>query len=351
MSDFLGGKREGRAMIGGPGRRRCLIVLVAVLFGLLFAGCKQQEAPKETPVARESVALCRSTNMLLPLVVAEQQGFFSEQGLTVTVREFTMGREAMVGMLKGECDLAVAAEPTVVDYAVQRDDFRILGSLQSTDNLVHLVGRADRGIAIPLDLRGKRIATVKGTVPHYFLELFLEKNGLNSKDVAIVFLQSDELSGALTSGQVDAIAMTDNVIVQAQQALQANAVLMEAPGLCRTYVMLLVTTGLLEKRPKVAVQFLRAVAQAEDFIRQRPEETQALVQASQKLSPAEIKQLMGVYQYQLALDHALLMGLEDTARWTQQQSGSSQLPVPNFLNLISAEPLRVVRPDAIKLEK
>ena len=47
----------------------------------------------------------------------------------------------------------------------------------------------------------------------------------------------------------------------------------------------------------------------------------------------------------------MLMGLEDTARWTLQQGGDSQQTVPNFLNLIAAEPLRTVKPEAVRLEQ
>lgn len=350
MTECPEGESRGAAGVDWPGGT-FLFVFLMVFSVLLNVGCKQQEAPKETPVALEPVTLCRSTTALLPMVVAEKQGFFSEQGLKVSVRESIMGKEAFEAMLKGECDLATAAEPPVVEYAAQ-GDFRILCSLQNSDNQNRIVARADRSIAKPEDLRGKRIGTTKGTSPHYFLELFLAKHGLKTKDIVLVFMKSDELLGALTSGQIDAISMTSNVIAQAQQALGDKAVLMEAPGLHRSYFMLLATSGLLDKRPKVAVQFLRALAQAEDFIKQMPEETQAIAQAfSPKLSPTEIKQLVGIYQYQLGLDHALLMGLEDTARWTLQQTGDGQRTVPDFLNLIAAEPLRAVNPEAVMLEK
>lgn len=334
----------------GAGGSR-LVVAVSLALLLLNVGCKQQEAPKPASVALEPVTVCRHSTMLLPLVVAENQGFFPEQGLAVSVREFTMGRDAMEGLLKGECDFATAAEPPVVEYAAQRDDLRILGSVQSSDNMVRLVAREDRGIVAPNDLRGKRIATVRGTNAHYFLDLFLERNRLSPKEVAIVFMKSDALLGALTNGEVDAIAMTNKVIAQAQQALQDKAVLFEAPGLARSYIMLLTTSGLLEKRPGAAERFLRAVSQAEDFIRKRPEETEAIAQENQKVSTPEIKQLLGFYQYDLILDHGLLMGLEETARWTFLQAGDSQRNAPNFLRLIAAEPLRAVKPEAVRLGK
>ena len=145
--------------------------------------------------------------------------------------------------------------------------------------------------------------------------------------------------------------MTIKVVIQAQEALQDKAVLLESPGLYRNYHLILVTTDLLEKRPQVAVRLLLALAQAEDFIRQRPEEALAIAQAGQKDSPAEIKQRIGIYQYQLTLDQGMLMGLEDTTRWMLQQTGDGRRTVPNFLNLIAAEPLRTVNPDGVRLEK
>lgn len=334
---------------------RAMLLVVIWLGCLLLTGCQkpppEEPKPSAAAVALEPVTICRSSTMLLSLVVAEQQGFFKGQGLEVTTREFTLGREALEAMLNGECEFSSAAEPPVIEYALQRDDFRILSSMQSSDNLSRLVARADRGVLKPTDLRGKRIATVKGTAPHYFLKLFLEKNGVAMPEVTVELLKSDAVLAALTSGQVDAIVMTNKVIGQAQEALGDKAVLMEAPGLCRNYYLLLATTGLLDKRPAVAEKFLRALAQAEDLIKQRPEEAQAIARDDQKVSLAEIKSLWGLYEHRLSLDHAMLLGLEDNARWFVQQRGNHPPPLPNFINLIHAESLRAVRPAAINLEK
>ena len=330
-------------------------LLLALGLGLLLvAGCQKPAAKEVKPTAvvdLQAVTICRSTTMLLPLVVAEKQGYFAAQGLTVTAREYPIGREALEAMLKGDCEFASAAEPPVVEYAMQRDDFRILSALQSSDNLSRLVARRDRGINTPTDLRGKRIATVKGTAPHYFLRLFLEKHGIGLNEVTVEFLPGDAMLAALSSDRVDAVAMTNNFIAKAQQAFGDKAVILEAPGLCRNYYMLLATSGLLDKRPQVAVQFLRALAQAEDLINQKPEEAQALASAYQGIPLTEIKQLWGMYLHHLSLDHAMLMGLEDTARWYVKQMDDSQRPVPNLMPLIHTESLRAVRPDAINLTK
>ncbi len=348
-------KINGRAAgipTGGPPFVR-VAALVCVVVSALIGGCQQrpQEEPRQVSPVLEPVSLCRPAITLLQLVVADVQGLFAEQGLEVTFRELPMGRDALEAMLNGDCEFAAATELPVAEYALSRDDFRIISVLQSSDNLSRIVARADRGISRPSDLRGKRFATVKGTAPHYFLELFLDRDGIAAKEVTISFMKSDALLGALTSGQVDAIAIPNGGVWQAQQALGANAVVLEARGLCRNFHALLASKHLLAKRPAVAVKLIRALARADDFIQQHPDETETLARSTEPLSPEEARQALGVMQYRLSLDHALLMGLEDIARWNFQLNGETLRPSPNFIKLIDPEPLRTVRPEAVNLTK
>lgn len=333
---------------------RCSLLLCVLLLLPLLSAC-QRPAPDEAkppPAATATlpVRLCRPATILVPLLVAERQQLFAAQGLAVTTTEFTVGRDTLEALFQGECDVAVAAEPPIVEYALQRDDFRIIAAVQSSDTLCRLVGRADHGINQPADLRGKRIATVKGTAPHCFLELFLKRYRLNSQDVHIAFMKSDELAPALVNGDIDAIAMTNRVTTRAAQALQEQAVTFTAPGLYRNYIMLLATSDLLAHAPATATKFLAALARAEEFINHSPDAAQSLVMTATHLSRDEVKALWAMYDFRLSLDHPLLMGLEDTARWHLQQTGVNR-PLPNFISCIHRELLASVRPDAVNLLK
>ena len=56
----------------------------------------------------------------------------------------------------------------------------------------------------PADLRGRKVATVRGSVGHYLLIRLLQANGVDPKSVQTVFLDPGSSRGALSSGAVDA---------------------------------------------------------------------------------------------------------------------------------------------------
>jgi sulfonate transport system substrate-binding protein len=317
----------------------------------LLPGCPQTKPAKKEPTTVESVKLCRSTTMLLLLVVAEKKGYFTSEGLSVEVKEFPIGKEALEGLVNNTCDFSSAAEPPVVESALSRDDFRIISALQISDNLSRIIARSDRGIRMPSDLIGKRIATVKGTAPHYFLDMYLKKNGIASNQVTIKYLKANALLPALRAGTVDAISMTNRMVLQAQQELGQNAVLLEAPGLCRNYYMLMTTTRLLQDRPEVALKFLRALTQAEELIKRDPDQAKELARSYQKVTPEDINHLWDFYQHRLYLETAMVMGLEETARWTLEKSPNNRLGIPNMTKLIHSESLRAVNPSSVVLNK
>jgi len=64
--------------------------------------------------------------------------------------------------------------------------------------------RAMSPIHAAADLKGKRIATGRGSVGHYLLLRVLETAGLTPKDVTIVFLSPGDAKAAFDSGTVDA---------------------------------------------------------------------------------------------------------------------------------------------------
>ncbi len=63
------------------------------------------------------------------------------------------------------------------------------------------------GIKKVADLKGKKVATVKGTLPHFYLLQALKANGLQESDINLINMTMPDSQQALRSGQIDATVM------------------------------------------------------------------------------------------------------------------------------------------------
>jgi sulfonate transport system substrate-binding protein len=68
-----------------------------------------------------------------------------------------------------------------------------------------LLVRGDSPAKKVSDLKGKKIATIKGTFPHRLLLDILKANGMTASDIQLVNMNFADSEAALTGGQVDAI--------------------------------------------------------------------------------------------------------------------------------------------------
>ena len=139
----------------------------------LFAPAIVQPSRYTGPV--ETIRLAAERGLLASVVwVAEQNGYFRDQGLDVVIREFPSGRAAITSMFKdGNLDMATVAQTPIVLNSFLRNDFEVIAGMVSSPGDVKILARRDKNIAVATDLRGKKIGITKGSVGHYFLSLFL----------------------------------------------------------------------------------------------------------------------------------------------------------------------------------
>jgi sulfonate transport system substrate-binding protein len=120
--------------------------------------------------------------------------------------EFPSAQTLLEAVAAGAADAgAVADAPFIFAYSAGSrikvvQATRSSGGGSSTAVLV----RADSPIHTPADLKGKRIATGRGSIGHYVLLRVLERARLSPKDVTVVFLSPGDAKAAFGSGSVDA---------------------------------------------------------------------------------------------------------------------------------------------------
>ena len=302
-------------------------------------------------MAEELVVAVARLPLALPFYVAEDQGYFRAQGLTLRIEDCTVGRVCLKRLLDGEVSIATAADTPIVLSSFSSQAFFILATLSSSSNDTKLVARRSAGIAVPRDLAGTRIGTIVGTSAQYFLDAFLLFNGVDRRAVTIVNVTPAGASDAIQKSEVDALAIFEPSAYAAAAALGADGKILPSARINHTTFNLLIDRRIAGVRDAELAKMLSALAQAADFIRLRPLQAQAVLRKRLQLDQNFVDWIWKDYEYQISLDQSLIAVLESQARWAAREGYASGSAAPNYLKYIYPAPLARVLPAAITVVK
>jgi putative hydroxymethylpyrimidine transport system substrate-binding protein len=138
-----------------------------------------------------------------PLIIAQQQGYFKEQGLDVELIGPADPSEPPKLVAAGKADIAITYEPEYMQQVDAGLPLICIGTLidRPLNALIALKGNNIKTLA---DLKGKRIGSGSGGLSSMMLKVMLSKSGLSDKDVEITNVRYN-LTQALLSHKVDAV--------------------------------------------------------------------------------------------------------------------------------------------------
>lgn len=300
--------------------------------------------------AQAPLIICYSATHSALVPLAKQLDFYRAEGLTVELRQLPSGRATLQAMFDGACAMATAAENPVVHVSLARNDFRILAAISVSNNMERILVRSDRSIFTAADLRGRRIAVPEFTTAHYFLDIFLEANGVASQEVSRVYLPAQDMAPAFRRGEVDALVHWEPNIQTLAKEFSATGKTLDAPGLHIAPMLLVAGRDYLRQNPATVERVLRALLRAETYARQEPAKTKPLMASNYALGQAEIELVWPLHEWQVTLDQSLLLMLENAARWELGLLPPNQrAPLPNYLDFIHLDALRRVKPAAVSI--
>ena len=321
------------------------VAVAAALYLWLHRG-----APDGSPLQTEGLTLGVEASLLPAAVwVAEKKGYFQEEGLDVSIQEFPSGKLSFQAMLEGKGpDISTVAPTPIVFSSFARQDFYIFATFVYADTDIKVIARSDRGIRIATDLRGKKVGTTAGTTGQFFLGAFLTAKKLSASEVEMVDIAPSELPTALQSGRVDAIVIWEPHAYKAQQLLGDKALRLDSSHVYRTTFNFTVMRDFARDNPRALRKFLRATDKATTFVRDHPEESQALVAERLNLDREVTAALWGDFVFGISLDQSLILTLEDEARWAIANGlAGENVAVPNYLDYIHVDALEDVKPEAV----
>lgn len=139
------------------------------------------------------------------LWVAERLGAFKAQNLEVETIQFVSGLEAYQALVGGSLDLVTTGAVISNFPARGQGKAFLINAVEVATAQIWVNPKA--GIASVADLKGRKIATTRGTTAHFFLHKAFEAAGLNSvADADIVHQPMANAVTSFVSGAVPAVA-------------------------------------------------------------------------------------------------------------------------------------------------
>ncbi len=331
---------------------RPLATLLLLLLALPLPGCRDRQPGGESATRQKAkLSVCMGGMVSVLPIIAQAQELDLREGISLSIQQRKDGKLAMDAAMAGECDFAINSEPPIVQLAFAQDDFVILAAVMASGNASKIIARQDRGITSADDLRGKRIGARRFILSHFFLGMYLQKHGIDANETEILFFESRELPQALAGGQIDAYASADTYIIQGKQLLGEKAVVLSEPDLCYNGSYLSARRAWVDANPDLVRRLLSALLAAEEYLREHPGQTKAMLAERLGLPAAEIEAIFADSRFEVSLPQPLLLSFEDQARWQIATGQTENGKQPNFLDFFRPEFLRELRPGAVTIKK
>jgi sulfonate transport system substrate-binding protein len=193
--------------------------------------------------------------------VMEAAGILKDVPYRIEWKEFPAAAPLLEALGAGAIETGVVGDAPFTFAAAANVPVKAIGAIrQSREGLAILVPRESHVHGFD-DLKGKKIATGRGSIGHQLILAALEARGWSAGDVQIVFLAPSDAKVAYTQGSVDAWATWEPYVSQEEVLFQSRR-LITAEGLTSGISFEVASPNAIrDKRPELE-DFLRRLTAA-----------------------------------------------------------------------------------------
>lgn len=212
-----------------------------------------------------------------PIIVAQEKGFFKEQGLNVTIIAPADPADPPKLVGAGKADIAIDYQPEL--YLQVQEGLPIVRIGTLVDQPLRVIAvLQDSKINTLADLKGKTIAYSLSGVGHAIIQAMLQNAGLSLDDVTLINAHYDVVQ-ALLAKKVDAISGVQRNFEIPEMALEgkpARAFYPEKYGVPPYDELIFVANKNNVNDPRY-MAFMKAISQANAYIQHHPKESWQLL--------------------------------------------------------------------------
>lgn len=202
--------------------------------------------------------------------------------------------------------------PLIFAYAAGAN-IRAVAATRSQPVDLAIIVPGNSNIKSAANLKGKRIATTRGSIGHYLLIATLEKANIKLSEVSVQFMQPADAQAALVSGSIDAWSTWDPYVALAENRNHDRSIA-NGVDLSSGLSFQAATNDSIKARRAEIADFLKRVAAGQRWALTHPDEVAAM-QSRVTGIPADV--LKVVYQraqlHPVAIDDQLIAQQQKTA--------------------------------------
>ena len=213
----------------------------------------------------------------VPLYVAQDKGFFAEQGLEVNLQAPSDPNDPLKLVAAGRVEFGISYQPSVIIARSEGLPVTTIGILIEHPLATIMFPKASN-ISKPADFKGKKIGYSVAPLESTLFEAVAEMGGLSRDDYELINVNFN-LTPSLLSKRVDAVigAFRNFETVQAEmEGLEVDILPLEENGVPDYYELVLITSDkYISTQAGVVDRLMQALSKAVEFTLNNPDEALA----------------------------------------------------------------------------
>lgn len=262
----------------------------------------------------------------LPVMVERESGTYEAAfpDFDVSIVDLQTGPRLLTALATGDVDIVqgVGDAAFLVAYAAGLDARVIAINSRSPKAFGIVAGNPD--IRTMEDLRGRKVAGLRGSVVHEVFVKALAEHGMTERDVEFFPMPVATAASTLLAGRVDAALLVGVELLRA--ARSGGRLLADGEERVRGISFVIASRKFIDEHRDAVDRYLEMRKKTIEYIDENPEEAAEIAARRTGLEPSDIEAMTDWYDFDMTVKPADISSIDDTMEYLIE-SGTLAAPV------------------------